>query len=86
VKRYIIKIENRAKRQIRKLDPDTWQQIQKTIDKLAGNPRPQSSKRLKGKYKGLWRARSGNYRIIYEIKEQKLIVTVVSVDHRKNIY
>jgi mRNA interferase RelE/StbE len=83
---YIIKIENRAKREIRKLDPDARNQVQKAIDTLAEDPRPQSAKRLKGPYKGLWRERTGNYRIVYEIRQQQLIVSVVRVGHRKNIY
>lgn len=43
-------------------------------------------KALKGKHKGQWRYRAGNYRIIVEIKDDRLIVLAVQVGHRKNIY
>jgi mRNA interferase RelE/StbE len=84
--KYEIVFTKKADRQIKKLDPDIEKQIRNAINGLTSNPRPQSSKRLKGEYKGLWRMRSGNYRIIYEIKEQKLLITVIRVGHRKNIY
>jgi mRNA interferase RelE/StbE len=84
--RYQVILSKRAKKQVRKLDPDIRKQILDAATKLGFNPRPQNSKRLKGKYKGLWRVRSGNYRIIYEIEEQKLLITVIRVGHRKNIY
>jgi mRNA interferase RelE/StbE len=83
---YRITFNKRAEKQLKKLDPDAARQIRQAIDKLADNPRPQSAKRLKGKYKGLWRERTGNYRILYEIKEQQLVIIVLRLGHRKNIY
>jgi mRNA interferase RelE/StbE len=84
--KYEISFVKQARRHIKKLDPDIADQIQKAIDQLADNPRPQSAKRLKGSYKGLWRERTGNYRIIYEIKDRQLIISIIRVGHRKNIY
>jgi mRNA interferase RelE/StbE len=76
----------RAKRDIKKLDPDYKKQVRDAIDELANEPRPQSSKRMKGNYKGYWRKRSGNYRIIYEIRDQELVIFVIRAGHRKDIY
>lgn len=83
---YQIKISKRAKRDLKKMDPDNRQQVSRVIDDLAANPRPQSSKRMKGTYKGFWRKRSGNYRIIYDIQDNNLVVMIVRAGHRKDIY
>jgi mRNA interferase RelE/StbE len=58
--------------------------IVKAIGMLAGNPRPPQSKKLSGEEK--YRLRCGVYRIIYEIQDDKLIVCIVRVRHRKDAY
>lgn len=83
---YQVKVSKRAKRDLKKMDPDNRQQVRQAIDKLSNNPRPQSSKRMRGEYKGFWRERTGNYRIIYEIQDQDLVVMVIRAGHRKDIY
>ena len=55
-----------------------------SIESLAENPRPPRSKKLSGEEK--YRLRSGNYRILYSIEDDKLIVCVVKVRHRKDVY
>ena len=55
------------------------------IAELAGDPRPQGSERLSGQI-DLYRVRSGNYRVIYEVEDRVILVTVVKVGHRKDIY
>jgi len=54
------------------------------IDSLAVNPRPPGCKKLTGQNR--YRIRQGDYRIIYEIYDDKLVVWVVKVGHRKAIY
>lgn len=83
---YKIKILKRARRDLKKLDPDAKDQIEKVIEALADNPRPQSSKLMKGNYKGYRRERTCNYRIIYEVRDKELLVLVVRAGYRKNIY
>jgi len=58
--------------------------IKSAISGLADNPRPYEYKKLKGEE--AYRIRVSDYRIIYEIYDDKIIVIVVSVGHRKNIY
>lgn len=55
------------------------------IRKLAINPRPHGSKKLKGPSER-YRVRQGNYRILYEIRDNVLMVTVVNVGDRKDVY
>lgn len=54
------------------------------IQALAKDPRPPNSKKLSGDDK--YRIRQGNYRILYEIDDDKIIVTVVKIGDRKDIY
>jgi mRNA interferase RelE/StbE len=59
--------------------------IMERIHKLARNPRPPGSKKLKGPFER-YRLRQGDYRILYEIRHEVLIVTVVKVGNRKDVY
>jgi mRNA interferase RelE/StbE len=54
------------------------------IEALAVEPRPPGAERLSGQQK--YRLRRGVYRIIYEIKDEELVVVVVKVGHRRNVY
>jgi mRNA interferase RelE/StbE len=55
------------------------------IDGLANNPRPRDSEKLQGA-EDLYRIRSGDYRIIYQIAEARLLVLVVRIGHRREVY
>jgi len=82
--KYIVLIERYAQKQIMKLDKKIIPIIKLAIADLTDNPRPYGYKKLKGE--DAYRIRVGDYRIIYEIDDGKIIVTVVSVGHRKDIY
>jgi mRNA interferase RelE/StbE len=60
------------------------QRVVERISKLAEDPRPSGSEKISGQDK--YRVRQGRYRILYAIKDQDLIVQVVKVGHRKDIY
>jgi mRNA interferase RelE/StbE len=55
------------------------------IEALEGNPRPDGCTKLAGD-ENFYRVRVGNYRIVYEIRDSVLIVTVVKVRHRREVY
>jgi len=82
---YQVEVAPAALRQLRKLDRTTQLRIQAAIELLAANPRPPGAKKLVGG-DGEWRVRLGDYRIIYEIHDRRLLVLVVSVGHRREIY
>ena len=82
--KYVVLIERYAQKQIMKLDKKIIPVIKSAIAALADNPRPYGYKKLKGE--DAYRIRVGDYRIIYEINDGKIIVTVVSVGHRINMY
>lgn len=82
---YRIAISSAAARQLRKLDAQARRRIQAAIDLLSENPRPAGAKKLVGGG-GEWRVRTGNYRIIYELNDDALLVLVLAVGHRRQIY
>jgi mRNA interferase RelE/StbE len=82
--KYIVLIERYAQKQIMKLEKKIIPVIKASIANLAENPRPYGYKKLKGEDAD--RIRVGDYRVIYEINDNTIIVTVVSVGHRKDIY
>jgi mRNA interferase RelE/StbE len=82
--KYTVLIERYAQKQILKLDKNIIPLIKTAIAGLADNPRPFGYKKLKGEE--AYRIRVNDYRIIYEINDGQIIVMVVSVGHRKDIY
>ncbi|WP_105036988.1 type II toxin-antitoxin system RelE family toxin [Cryobacterium aureum] len=82
---YSVRIAPTAERQLRKFDPQVRRRVQAAIDLLAGDPRPPKAIQLVGG-SGEWRVRTGDYRIIYEIQDDKLIVLVLRLGHRREIY
>jgi len=82
--KYIVLIERYAQKQILKLDKKIIPVIKAAIAELANNPRPFGYKKLKGE--DAYRIRVGDYRVIYEIDDDIILVTIVSVGHRKDVY
>ena len=60
------------------------EQIAKAIDRLAVNPELGES--LKGEWKGYRKYRTGNYRIIYRIEHSRLVIYIITIDDRKDVY
>ncbi|MEI8405770.1 MAG: type II toxin-antitoxin system RelE/ParE family toxin [Actinomycetes bacterium] len=82
---YVVKLSLAAARQLRKFDPQTRRRLQAVIELLADEPRPPAATRLVGGA-GEWRVRTGDYRVIYEIHNGELLVLVLRMAHRREIY
>jgi mRNA interferase RelE/StbE len=82
---YTIDIRPVAARQLKKLTLAVQTQIIKQLEELEAEPRPLGVKKLSGK-NNLYRVRVGEYRIIYAIEDTALLVLVVAVGHRREIY
>lgn len=84
---YEIEIAEKLEKRLSKLPKKDKEKILEKIDSLANNPRPKDCKKLQGNQKPpLYRVRSGIYRIIYAINDDVLIVLIVDIGHRKEIY
>ena len=82
--KYKIEIKRSAAKEIKKLPQKDLKKILSKILSLADNPRPDGCLKLSADEK--YRIRIGNYRILYEIQDMLLIVIVVKVAHRKDVY
>lgn len=74
-----------AARQLRTFEPQVRRRIQAALELLADEPRPPAATQLVGG-SGEWRVRTGDYRIVYEIKDDQLLMLVLRVGHRREIY
>jgi len=85
VEKYKVSIKRSAVKEIEAIpQKKERQRIIRRIGQLAKNPRPPGSKKLSGNDK--YRVRQGSYRIVYSIEDNELIVLVVKVGHRKDVY
>ncbi|HEY7284998.1 MAG TPA: type II toxin-antitoxin system RelE/ParE family toxin [Vicinamibacterales bacterium] len=74
-----------AERQLAKLARPAREMILASIVALASNPRPTGCVKLEGA-ESLWRVRVRDYRVVYQITDRQLLVTVVKIGHRKDVY
>ena len=81
---YEIIFHKEARKAFSKLDRSVKNKVSKVINKLEINPF--IGKALVGNLSGLWRLRVDNFRIIYQIEKGKLVVYVLDIGARKNIY
>lgn len=82
--RYEIVLRKSVRKDLEPIPKRDVQRIIADIAELAINPRPPQSRKLSGSEK--YRLRCGAYRVLYEIQEAVLIVCVVKVGHRRDVY
>lgn len=83
--KYSILYKRSASEELLQLPANIAYKVRAAINSLSENPRPQGCKKLKGSVNE-YRIRIGNYRIIYTIANTVLIVTVIKIAHRKDVY
>jgi mRNA interferase RelE/StbE len=81
---YSISIKQSAFKALAKIDVPQRKRLIEAIDKLKTNPAAGSV--LKGEFSGLRRIRIGDYRIVYEVQDDKLIILVIRIAHRCEVY
>jgi mRNA interferase RelE/StbE len=84
--RYTITTLPSALRALQSFPRNVRERIYEKIDSLAENPRPPGIKALQGSQKGYLRLRVGDYRILYRIEDDRLLVVVVTIGHRREVY
>jgi len=81
---YQIELRSRAQRILDRLPKTDFRALIEAIKELAQTPRPRGVEKVKST--GLWRIRQGDYRIIYAIDDNRQIIIIVRVGHRREIY
>jgi mRNA interferase RelE/StbE len=82
---YRIEVTPRARKDLRALPKRERQRIAEQIDALTTDPRPTGCKKLKGR-EDFYRIRVGDYRVVYQIEDEVLLILIVRVGDRKEIY
>ena len=85
---WVYRFDERALKELKKLGKPAQMEIIAYLDKrVAGKEDPRRfGKSLRANLAGLWRYRVGDYRILCQITDGQLLILVVSVGHRKNVY
>jgi len=84
VAKYKLQIKPSAAKELKKLPKTDLQTVIKKIQSLSSDPRPVGCEKLSGEEK--YRIRQGNYRVVYSIEDDKLIIFIVKIGHRRDIY
>jgi mRNA interferase RelE/StbE len=82
---YRLEIKSSAQRELDKLDDLPFSRIDRKILGLADDARPPGCKKLKG-YVNQWRIRVGDWRVVYTIDEERKVVSITRVAHRREVY
>ena len=82
---YRIEVTPRARKDLKALPKRERQRVAEQIDILKTDPRPTGCKKLKGR-EDFYRIRVGNYRVVYQIENEILLILIVRVGDRKEIY
>lgn len=85
---YRIEFLKEAYEELKKLDRPVQELIKEKLDKLSKDPEALKNniKPLKGKYSGLYRLRVGNYRVIYKMEKDRLLILIIRIGHRRKVY
>ena len=81
---YDVRLATRVEAQLAALPADVQRQLVRRLRGLALNPRPPAAEKLRGA--DLWRIKVSDYRAIYQIREHLLLVLVVKIGHRRDVY
>jgi mRNA interferase RelE/StbE len=84
VANYKVEIKRSAARELEQLPPKDRSRVATRIQSLAADPRPPGAEKLSGQER--YRVRQGNYRILYEIHDDLVVVIVVKIGHRRDVY
>jgi mRNA interferase RelE/StbE len=82
--RYALEIKRSAQKSIRSLSKRDAERVRDTINALAEDPTPRGASSVAGT--PFLRVRVGNYRIVYEVRREELLILVIRVGHRREVY
>jgi len=82
---YSITFARSARKELESLSASLVQRIFPKIEVLASEPRPKGCRKLRGE-KNLWRIRVGDYRVIYAVYDDREVVDIIAIRHRRDAY
>jgi mRNA interferase RelE/StbE len=85
VAKYSVELKPSARKELERLPAKLIERIFPKLEGLASEPRPSGCKKLKGGQRE-WRIRAGDYRVVYAVDDEKLLVSVTRIRHRSEVY
>ena len=82
---YSVELKPSAAKDLASLPKDVQRRLSRKIDSLSFNPRPPGCEKIKGE-DDIFRVRLGDYRLVYLIFERRLLILIVKIGHRKDVY
>ena len=82
---YAVEFVPSAARELASLDQPMRRRVARRIEQLAEDPRAAGSLKLRGA-DNVWRSRIGDYRLLYRIEDDRLVVLVIKIGHRRDVY
>ena len=83
--KYTVRLNAQVGKVLNRLPPDMRRRLVRRLEALEDNPRPRGVEKLAG-VEELYRVRVGTYRIVYAIRDRELVVVIVRVGHRRDVY
>ena len=83
--KYTIRLEARTRKTLDRLPGDLYGRVMRKLEALQENPRPVGVEKLSG-VEDLYRVRVGDWRIVYAIRDRELVVIVIRIGHRREVY
>ena len=83
---YRIEFRPAARRDLKNLPRDVLDRVSRKISALTENPRPLGVEKLSGSEEDFYRIRVGDYRVLYEIQDKVLLIIIIKVRHRREVY
>jgi mRNA interferase RelE/StbE len=82
---YKIELSSTAEKQIKKLQKDDQVRVMRSALGLSRDPRPHGCRKMKG-FDNIYRIRVGVFRVIYSVEEKRIVVVILKVGHKKDVY
>jgi len=83
--KYTVRLNAQVGKVLNRLPPDMRRRLVRRLEALEDNPRPRGVEKLAG-VEELYRVRVGTCRIVYAIRDRELVVVIVRVGHRRDVY
>jgi mRNA interferase RelE/StbE len=83
--KYTVRLDTRARKALDRLPGDVHGRVMRKLEALEENPRPFGVEKLAGP-EDLYRVRVGDWRIVYAIRDRELVVIVIRIGHRRDVY
>ena len=83
--KYTVRLDARTRKTLDRLPSDLHARVVRKLDALEENPRPFGVEKLTGP-EDLYRVRAGDWRIVYAIRDRELVIIVVRIGHRREVY